>query len=102
MTEQHLEDIKAAVRAALQEERTAFWVEAEQHYLHHKMLEGCQARQEECRVNREFITSMRKNFGDAKVVARNAVIGFIVIAVLAWIGGAAISSLAAVLGVKTP
>jgi len=55
------EDIKDAVKAAMDEHRSAFYVEEEVHYNHHKHMEACLTEKAEWKRNHEFVTGIREN-----------------------------------------
>jgi len=76
------DEIKSAVREAIEEYKTDFWVDAEQHYLHHKLMEECQQKQPEWKANHKFVSDVRKSGGIAKSVA----IKVIITAILGYIG----------------
>lgn len=79
-----IEAVKMAVAEVLKAERDEFWVAQPQHYLDHQMIAQCKARQEEWRLNHEFISSVRSG----AAVGRKAGIVLAVTAGLSFIGGA--------------
>lgn len=101
MNEAQITLIKDAVRDVIKEERKSFWVEPEQHYLDHELLKSCRVSAEDRRNNHEFVARVRRNLEDTRGVVLKSIIGFIVLASLAWLGQAVIVGLAkAVAGVK--
>ena len=54
------EQIKEAFRTILKEERANFWVDPEQHYNDHKLVQQCAANQKEILKNNEFVSGVRK------------------------------------------
>jgi len=78
------EEIKAAIKEALQEERDEFWVPQPQHYMDHQMLANCRQGQDEWRKNHEFVSAVRTGMSWGK----KASIVTIAIATITFIGGA--------------
>ena len=76
--------VQEAVQTAMKAERDEFWIPQPQHYTDHQMLAQCKARQEEWRLNHEFISSVRSG----AAVGRTAGIVLVVTAALSFAGGA--------------
>jgi len=55
------DDIKRLFKEVLEEHHTAFYIEAEKHYNHHKQMDICQASKPEWEKNHEFTTELRAN-----------------------------------------
>lgn len=47
-------------RQIVKEERASFWVEPEQHYKDHLLIQNCEANKDEMRANHEFVMDARK------------------------------------------
>lgn len=66
-------DIVKAVKTALKEHQTEFWIDAEKHYLHHKALDHCQESRPVWEANHEFISAVRRAGSTAKTVTISTV-----------------------------
>ena len=78
------EEIKAAIKEALQEERDEFWGPQPQHYMDHQMLANCRPGQDEWRKNHELVSAVRTGMSWGK----KATIGTIAVSTLIFVAGA--------------
>jgi len=74
------EEIKTVFLEALKEHHTEFYVEAEKHWEHHKLMDTCQSARPEWLANHRFVSDVRAN---SKIVKKTS-ISLIVAAIVAW------------------
>ena len=75
-----VEDVKLAVKAAIEEERQNFWVPAEEHWRHHEQLRQCIQTKPEWEENHKYVSEIRRMGGHVKKVG----IGTAVAGATAW------------------
>lgn len=80
MTPHDLESIKNVVKMAIEEHHNEFWVDAEKHYNHHKLVEICSEKRPEWEENHKFISNVRAG----NDVCKKAGIGAMMVAVIAF------------------
>jgi len=55
------DEIKAALKEAIEEHHSDFWVPAEKHYQHHQQMDLCQESKPEWEANHRFMSDVRKS-----------------------------------------
>ncbi len=82
-------ELKNAVREAIEEYRSDFWIDAEKHYNHHKLMEEYQAFKPEWQNNHRFVSDVRASGAVAKNVSFKILVtavigGLIAIFIKGW------------------
>ena len=83
--EEYKELMRECIKEVLVETHQEFQIDPEIHYQEHLMLRGCATRQEEMRLNHDFVTAVRQNAGSAKRIALITAIGSVLSFFIGWV-----------------
>lgn len=75
-------EIKEALKEALEEHHTDFYVEAEKHYQDHQQLDQCRESKEEWQANHKLISDIRKSGEQVRGVIWTTLTRSLVVALL--------------------